>query len=68
MSAVQIVERALNAGREAIERVRTARAQLFVGGERGIGNTTSARAIALGARSGDHARSRHRPRRVRRGA
>jgi nicotinate-nucleotide--dimethylbenzimidazole phosphoribosyltransferase len=45
MSGVQL-ERALNAGREAIERVRGARAQLFVGGEMGIGNSTSASAVA----------------------
>ena len=37
---------ALNAGRQAAERVSLARADLFIGGEMGIGNTTSAAAIA----------------------
>lgn len=54
MSEVQL-ERALNAGREAIERVRTARAELFVGGEMGIGNTTSASAIACALLGADPA-------------
>ena len=54
ISEVQL-ERALNAGREAIERVRTARTQLFVGGEMGIGNTTSASAIACALLGADPA-------------
>lgn len=37
---------ALEAGYEAVERARAAGAQLFVGGEMGIGNTTSAAALA----------------------
>jgi nicotinate-nucleotide--dimethylbenzimidazole phosphoribosyltransferase len=37
---------ALEAGYEAVERARAAGAQLFVGGEMGIGNTTSATALA----------------------
>lgn len=37
---------ALTAGREAAERAHGARAQLFIGGEMGIGNTTAASAIA----------------------
>lgn len=37
---------ALAAGREAAERAHGARAQLFIGGEMGIGNTTAASAIA----------------------
>lgn len=37
---------ALAAGREAAERAHRARAQLFIGGEMGIGNTTAASAIA----------------------
>jgi len=37
---------AFEAGYEAVERARAARAQLFVGGEMGIGNTTSATALA----------------------
>ncbi len=40
------LERALHAGLAAIERARTMRAELFVGGEMGIGNTTSAGAVA----------------------
>lgn len=38
--------RALEVGREAVERARGGGAQLFIGGEMGIGNTTSASAIA----------------------
>ena len=38
--------RALKAGRHAAERARLAGAQLFIGGEMGIGNTTAAAAIA----------------------
>lgn len=37
---------ALEAGYEAVKRALRARAQLFVGGEMGIGNTTSATALA----------------------
>lgn len=46
MRAEQL-EAALDAGRAAAERARAADAELFVGGEMGIGNTTSA--AALGA-------------------
>lgn len=38
--------RALAAGRHAAERARLADAQLFIGGEMGIGNTTAAAALA----------------------
>lgn len=38
--------RALNAGRHSAERARLEDSQLFIGGEMGIGNTTSATAIA----------------------
>lgn len=38
--------RALRAGREAAERAHRAGAQLFIGGEMGIGNTTAATAMA----------------------
>jgi nicotinate-nucleotide--dimethylbenzimidazole phosphoribosyltransferase len=38
--------RALHAGRQAAERAKLAGAQLFIGGEMGIGNTTSATALA----------------------
>lgn len=38
--------RAVHAGRQAAERARLAGAQLFIGGEMGIGNTTSATALA----------------------
>lgn len=37
---------ALDAGRDCIERARMTGAQLFIGGEMGIGNTTSASALA----------------------
>ncbi|MCF6282147.1 MAG: nicotinate-nucleotide--dimethylbenzimidazole phosphoribosyltransferase [Candidatus Polarisedimenticolaceae bacterium] len=37
---------ALLAGRESVERANTAGTQLYIGGEMGIGNTTSAAAIA----------------------
>jgi len=37
---------ALGAGRQAVERARLAGNQLFIGGEMGIGNTTSAAALA----------------------
>ncbi|VAX09901.1 Nicotinate-nucleotide--dimethylbenzimidazole phosphoribosyltransferase [hydrothermal vent metagenome] len=37
---------ALNAGRQAAERAAVEKADLFIGGEMGIGNTTSASAIA----------------------
>lgn len=45
MSEEQL-RRALNAGRESVERAKRAGAQLFIGGEMGIGNTTAASAIA----------------------
>jgi len=45
MSDEQLV-RALTAGSEAVERARAASAQLFIGGEMGIANTTSASALA----------------------
>jgi nicotinate-nucleotide--dimethylbenzimidazole phosphoribosyltransferase len=38
--------RALEAGRDAIRRAQSMEAQLFIGGEMGIGNTTSATALA----------------------
>ena len=38
--------RALHAGRQAAERARLGDAQLFIGGEMGIGNTTTAAALA----------------------
>ncbi|HVB82802.1 MAG TPA: nicotinate-nucleotide--dimethylbenzimidazole phosphoribosyltransferase [Candidatus Binataceae bacterium] len=37
--------RALNAGRETAERARDAEAELFIGGDMGIGNTTAATAL-----------------------
>ena len=37
---------ALNAGRQAAERVAVSKGDLFIGGEMGIGNTTSAAAVA----------------------
>ncbi|WP_017926309.1 nicotinate-nucleotide--dimethylbenzimidazole phosphoribosyltransferase [Thioalkalivibrio sp. HL-Eb18] len=40
------LERALNAGRQCAERARRGDAQLFIGGEMGIGNTTAAAALA----------------------
>jgi nicotinate-nucleotide--dimethylbenzimidazole phosphoribosyltransferase len=40
------LSQALNAGYEAIERARQNNQQLFIGGEMGIGNTTSATALA----------------------
>lgn len=40
--------RALNAGRQAVERAATAHAQLYIGGDMGIGNTTAASALASG--------------------
>ena len=45
MSEHQVM-RALHAGRHAAERARLGGAQLFIGGEMGIGNTTSAAALA----------------------
>jgi nicotinate-nucleotide--dimethylbenzimidazole phosphoribosyltransferase len=39
-------ERALQAGRDSVLRAITAGAQLFIGGEMGIGNTTAASALA----------------------
>ncbi|MEW5703556.1 MAG: nicotinate-nucleotide--dimethylbenzimidazole phosphoribosyltransferase [Pseudomonadota bacterium] len=38
--------RALSAGRQAVERAKLAGARLFIGGEMGIGNTTTAAALA----------------------
>jgi len=38
--------RAMHAGRQAVERAKLAGAQLFIGGEMGIGNTTAATALA----------------------
>jgi nicotinate-nucleotide--dimethylbenzimidazole phosphoribosyltransferase len=37
---------ALEAGRESVERALAARAQLYIGGDMGIGNTTAASAVA----------------------
>jgi nicotinate-nucleotide--dimethylbenzimidazole phosphoribosyltransferase len=45
MSQLQL-ERALNAGKSAVYRAVEKQAQLFIGGEMGIANTTSATAIA----------------------
>jgi nicotinate-nucleotide--dimethylbenzimidazole phosphoribosyltransferase len=45
MSASQLAA-ALAAGAEAVERARTDGTELFIGGEMGIGNTTSAAAVA----------------------
>jgi len=45
MSGEQLA-RALNAGRQSAERAKTAGANLFIGGEMGIGNTTAASAVA----------------------
>ncbi|NOX09097.1 MAG: nicotinate-nucleotide--dimethylbenzimidazole phosphoribosyltransferase [Gammaproteobacteria bacterium] len=45
MTGLQL-EQALDAGRQAVERARQAGSQLFIGGEMGIGNTTSAAALA----------------------
>jgi nicotinate-nucleotide--dimethylbenzimidazole phosphoribosyltransferase len=45
MSPEQLI-RALEAGRRAAERARSLGTQLFIGGEMGIGNTTSASALA----------------------
>ncbi len=45
MTAQQLAQ-ALAAGRHAAERARLAGAQLFIGGEMGIGNTTAAAALA----------------------
>lgn len=42
----QQLARAIHVGRQAAERARIADAQLFIGGEMGIGNTTSATALA----------------------
>ena len=39
-------ERALQAGRDSVQRAIAAGAQLFIGGEMGIGNTTAASALA----------------------
>ena len=39
-------ERALQAGRDSVQRALNAGAELFIGGEMGIGNTTAASAIA----------------------
>ena len=40
------LDAALTAGRDAVARARNAGAQLFIGGEMGIGNTTAAAALA----------------------
>ncbi|HEC15792.1 MAG TPA: nicotinate-nucleotide--dimethylbenzimidazole phosphoribosyltransferase [Sedimenticola sp.] len=40
------LSQALNAGRQAVERAARGNAQIFIGGEMGIGNTTSASALA----------------------
>lgn len=45
MSEDQLV-RSLDAGREAVRRAKSTGAQLFIGGEMGIGNTTAAAALA----------------------
>jgi nicotinate-nucleotide--dimethylbenzimidazole phosphoribosyltransferase len=45
MTESQVLQ-ALDAGKAAVERARAADAQLFIGGEMGIGNTTSASAMA----------------------
>ena len=45
MSSEQLAE-ALDAGREAVERAQQRGAEIFIGGEMGIANTTSATAIA----------------------
>lgn len=45
MTLQQLAE-ALNAGRDAIDRAKNSAAQLFIGGDMGIANTTSATAIA----------------------
>ena len=45
MEAEQLA-RALHAGRQAAERAKLGGAQLFIGGEMGIGNTTTAAALA----------------------
>ena len=45
MSDAQLM-RAMHTGRQAAERAKLAGTQLFIGGEMGIGNTTSATAIA----------------------
>lgn len=41
------LQRALNTGKSAVERALQQQAQLFIGGEMGIANTTSASAIAV---------------------
>ncbi len=45
MTETQLAD-ALQAGREAVQRAREQDAQLFIGGEMGIGNTTAATAVA----------------------
>jgi nicotinate-nucleotide--dimethylbenzimidazole phosphoribosyltransferase len=40
------LEQALEAGRESVERASAERAQLYIGGDMGIGNTTAAAALA----------------------
>lgn len=52
MSEVQL-ERALQAGREAAERASQAGCDLFIGGDMGIANTTSATALACALLSAD---------------
>lgn len=45
MTPAQLVQ-ALNAGRDSVERARAQGANLYIGGEMGIGNTTAAAALA----------------------
>jgi nicotinate-nucleotide--dimethylbenzimidazole phosphoribosyltransferase len=47
------LERALEAGRESVERALAERAQLYIGGDMGIGNTTAASALACALLSAD---------------
>ncbi len=54
MSCEQLA-RALNAGRQSAERAKVADAQLFIGGEMGIGNTTAASAVACALLGADAA-------------
>lgn len=42
----ELCQRALQAGRDSVERAREQRTELFIGGEMGIGNTTTAAALA----------------------
>lgn len=47
MTAAQF-DQALEAGRDSVERAMSNNAQLFIGGEMGIGNTTAATAVGCG--------------------